>query len=157
METITIRFTSRWPWNPLSKSIALATGSRDWSHTMCIIDDMAYEATMMHGCRVVPLDVAMKGVTSYKDMIVPVSIADDGVAWGTSQKGRPYDWAGAFGLPLLRSEDWSDERKWWCSEHTFKLLGMAGTWLLDPAEHNRVTPDDLHQCNFPKSPIVRVR
>lgn len=156
MPSITVRFTTKWPYNPMSLLIARATGSREWSHTFCIIDGMAYEATMMHGCRVVALGEAMRGVVAYQDMEVPVADVQSAKLWGMLQAGKGYDFAGAFGLPFLMSEDWSDDRKWWCSELTFVQLGIAGTWVLDPDERSRVTPNDLRQCNYPKSPIVRL-
>ena len=124
---------------------------------MLIVGGTAYEATMLHGCRAVPVEVAMKGVVGYQDMLVPVSDLGKAVEFGKNQIGKPYDFAGAFGLPLLMSDDWSDWSKWWCSELTFMQLGAAGNFVLDPAEKTRITPNDLHQCNFEKTPFVRIK
>jgi hypothetical protein len=77
------------------------------------------------------------------------------IRFGRQQDGKGYDWMGAAGIPLLYSEDWSDDRRWWCSELVFVMLGVGGTWLLDPAERTRVTPNDLHQVNLPKLPIIK--
>jgi hypothetical protein len=157
MNTITLRYTSHWPWNPTSPIIARLGGSRDFSHSMTIIDGTAYEATMMHRCRVVPVNTAMRGVAVYQDMFVPVPEIEKAIKFGEGQDGKGYDFAGALGIPLLASEDWADWSKWWCSELSFMQIGTAGTWMLDPNERTRVTPDDLHQCNYPKGPVIRLR
>jgi hypothetical protein len=36
---VTVRLTSRWPYNPLSLAIGIAAGSRQFSHAITIIDD----------------------------------------------------------------------------------------------------------------------
>lgn len=154
---VTIRFTSRWPYNPASLAIGVLTDSpHGFSHTIAIIGARAYEANMTHGCRAVPLVQAMAGIVRYRDMQVRVPDLDAAIAFGEAQAGKPYDFAGAFGLPLLQSDNWHDDRKWWCSEHNFALLMAGGTILLDPAEAHRVTPNDLHQCYWPKSPLQYV-
>lgn len=155
MDTITVRFTTRWPPNPASLIIARLTGSRTWSHCFAIVDGMAFEASMEHGCRVAPLPDVMEGIAAYQDMVVPVPDLAAAVAFGYAQNGRPYDWAGALALPLLMSEDWADTGSWWCSELVFAMLGAGGLWLLDPAETKRVTPNNLRQANYPKGLIIR--
>ena len=154
MNVITIRFTTRWPWNPTSLVISRLGGSNTWSHCMNIIDDIAYEASMIHGCRVIPLAVAMDGISAYQDMVIPVDDIESAKRWGHIQDGKPYDFCGAIGLPFLASDDWSENGKWWCSELCFMQIGLAGIWLLDPDETKRVTPNDLHQCNYKKSEII---
>jgi hypothetical protein len=151
---VTIRFTSRWPYNPISPIIAVASGSTTWSHTIAIIGDRAYEANMLHGCRAVSAAEAMQGIVRYQDMLVLVPDLDAAIAFGEAQDGKGYDWAGALGIPLLMSDDWHDDSKWWCSEHNFALLMAGGTVLLDPAEKFRVTPNDLRQCNFQKMALT---
>jgi len=149
--TVTLRFTSRWPYNPVSLAIASLTDSREgFSHVMAIIEGTAYEANMLHGCRAVPVEVAMAGMVRWQDMPVVVPDLDAAIDFGRAQDGKPYDWPGALGLPLLRSQDWADDGKWWCSELAFALLMAGGTTLLDPQETKRVTPNDLRQCNYPK-------
>lgn len=152
---VTIRFTSRWPYNPISLAIAIASGSRElFSHTVAIIEGRAYEASMTHGCRAVDVAEAMKGIVRWQDMPVWVPDLDAAIAFGEAQDGKGYDFAGAVGIPFLMSEDWADNSKWWCSEHNFALLMAGGTILLDPAEKRRVTPNDLRQCNFPKLALM---
>jgi hypothetical protein len=152
---VTVRYTSRWPYNPGSLLIGAASGSPELlSHVMAIIDGRAYEATMTHGCRAVPVEVAMKGIVRYQDMPVWVPDLDDAVKFGEAQDKKPYDFPGAIGLPLLQSEDWADTGKWWCSELVFALLMAGGTVLLDPDEAKRVTPNNLRQCNYPKLAMV---
>lgn len=156
MDSATVRFITRWPPNPTSLVIARLGGSKIFSHCMNIIDGVATEATMLHGCRNVPVDVAMQGVAKYQDMYVPVPNIGESIKFGEEQEGKKYDWAGAIGLPLLASEDWDNWNRWWCSELTFMQLGMGGTWLLDPNVYKRVTPEHIRMCNYPKSEIIRL-
>ncbi len=156
-DIVTVRFTSKWPPNPTSPVIARLAGSTLFSHSMNIIDGKVYEATMLHGCRVVDLSVAMQGVAVYQDMHVPVSDIAAAVKFGQDQDGKPYDYSGAFGIPFLMSEDWSDDSRWWCSEHNFMQILAGGTTPLDPQYHKRVRPIDLLMCNYEKSPLVRLR
>ncbi|WP_136420391.1 hypothetical protein [Herbaspirillum sp. ST 5-3] len=153
MSAVTIRFTTRWPPNVGSLVIARLSGSKQFSHTMAIIGNRAYEASMTHGCRAVDLAEAMQGIAFYQDMAVPVPDIEGAVAFGEAQHGKPYDWLGALGIPLLMSEDWADNSKWWCSELNFAQIAAGGLWLLDPDEKKRVTPNDLRQCNYQKSQI----
>lgn len=157
MNKITMRFTSKWPPNPTSPIIARLGGSTLFSHTMNIIDGRAYEATMLHGCRVVDLSIAMQGVAVYRDMYVPVPDIDASIKWGKEQEGKRYDYAGAFGIPFLMSEDWSDESSHWCSELDFVQVLKGGTTMLDPEVFKRVTPAHLLMCNYEKSPVIRLR
>lgn len=157
MKLITVRFTSKWPPNPTSPIIARLAGSTLFSHSMNIIDDEAYEATMLHGCRVVPVAEAMRGVATYQDMYVPALDIDKSIAFGREQAGKPYDYAGAFGIPFLMSDDWADDSKWWCSEHNFMQVFAGGTAMLDPQYHKRITPAHLLMCNYEKSPVIRLR
>lgn len=158
MDIITVRYTSRWPPNPVSPVVARLGGEKIFSHTVNIIDGLAYEAAMFHGCRAgIPVDEVMKGVAVYQDMYVPVPDKAAAIAWGKKQHGADYDYAGALGIPLLMSEDWEDESSWWCSEFGFRQIWVGGTLLLDPDVHRRVTPAHMRMCNFPKSAIIRLR
>ncbi len=157
MDIVTVRFTTKWPWNPVSPVIARLSGSKVWSHSMNIIGKEVFEATMLHGCRVTDQRTAMKGVVAYQDMYVAIPDVKAAVEFGHAMDGHGYDFPGALGIPLLASEDWNDDDRWWCSELNFKQLGVGGNWLLDPAEHTRVTPDHLRMCNFPKGQVVRLR
>jgi len=100
---VTLRFTSRWPYNPISLAIATLTGSRFFSHVVAIIDDRAYEASMTHGCRACSVADVMKGIVRYQDMRVTVPDIDAARAFAEAQAGKPYDFAGALALPLLKS------------------------------------------------------
>lgn len=158
MDTVTLRFTTKWPWNPTSPIIARLSGSTLFSHVMTVIDDVSYEATMTHGCRVVPLSAAMEGVAKYQDMEVPIADKSATITWGLQQDGKGYDFAGALGLPFLASEDWADDTKWWCSEMAFMQLRSGGADLpFDPAVYKRITPAHLLMCNFPKSEIFNLK
>ena len=152
---VTLRFTSRWPHNPISLVIALAGGSRFFSHVVAIAGGRAYESSMNHGCRAVDVAAMMKGIVRYQDMRVEVPDIDAAIAFGEAQAGKAYDFAGALTLPLLKSDDWGDDSSWWCSELAFAMLMAGGVTLLDPDEVHRVTPNDLFQCFYPKSELMR--
>lgn len=152
---VTVRFTSRWPWNPGSLIIGALSGSPEWlSHCFATIEGRTYEASMGHGCRAVPEVEAMKGIKRYQDMPIWVPDLDASIAFGEAQDGKGYDYAGAGGIPLLKSQDWADDSKWWCSELVFAILMAGGTFLLDPAEKKRVTPNNLRMCYYPKTALV---
>ncbi|QNA88537.1 hypothetical protein G4G28_08630 [Massilia sp. Dwa41.01b] len=153
--TVTLRFTSRWPYNPMSLLIATFTGSRFFSHVVTIIGERAYEASMTHGCRGGAVAEIMQGVVRYRDMQVEVPDIDAAIAFAEAQNGKPYDFGGAFALPLLTSDNWNDDSKWWCSELVFATVMAGGVTLLDPDEMHRVTPNDLYQCFYPKGDMIR--
>jgi len=152
---VTVRLTSRWPYNPLSLAVGVLSGSRQFSHAIAIIGDRAYEASMTHGCRTCSMAEVMGGIAIYRDMPVWVPDLDASVAFAEAQAGKGYDWPGAIGIPLTYSEDWSDDSKWWCSDLAFAIVLAGGTKLFDPAFMKRVRPIDLHMSIFPKGPILR--
>ena len=152
--TITVRLTSRWPYNPLSLAIGVAAGSRQFSHAVAIIGDRAYEASMTHGCRATSVGEVMKGIVVYRDMEVWVPDLDAAHAFAEAQVGKKYDWAGAIGIPFTYSEDWSDDSKWWCSDLVFAIVLAGGTRLFDPDVMRRVRPIDLHMVDVPKGALM---
>lgn len=154
---ITVRLTSRWPYNPISLAVGVAAGSRQFSHSITIIGERAYEASMTHGCRAGPVDQLMKGIVVYQDMPVVVPDIEAARAFAEAQVGKRYDFAGAVGIPLTYSVDWTDDSKWWCSDLTFAILLAGGLRLFDPAVMKRVRPIDLHMADYPKGPIMRLR
>jgi hypothetical protein len=152
---ITIRLTSRWPYNPASLLIGVAAGSRQFSHAIAIIGERAYEASMTHGCRADSVDVVMQGIAVFRDMQVWVPDLAAAVAFAEAQAGKRYDWAGAIGIPFTYSEDWSDDSCWWCSDLAFAIVLAGGTRLFDPDMMKRVRPIDLHMVDRPKSLIFK--
>lgn len=152
---ITIRLTSRWPWNPISLAVGVLSGSRQFSHAITIIEGRAYEASMTHGCRAGTVEELMEGIVVYRDMSIWVDDPDAATAFAEAQVGKGYDWPGAIGIPFTYSEDWSDDSRWWCSDLAFAIALAGGTKLFDPAFMRRVRPIDLHMPNFPKGPILR--
>jgi hypothetical protein len=152
---VTVRLTSRWPYNPLSLAIGIAAGSRQFSHAMVILGgDMAYEASITHGCRVGTEIELMEGVAVYRDMHVWVPDIVGAIAFAEAQAGKKYDWLGAIGIPMTYSEDWADDSKWWCSDLVFAIVLAGGVRLFDPDVMKRVRPIDLHMADYPKGPIV---
>jgi hypothetical protein len=161
---VTVRLTSRWPYNPLSLAVGIAAGSRQFSHAMAIIGERAYEASMTHGCRADTVAEVMSGIVVYRDMPVWVPDLDAAIAFAEAQCAPPaparpkrYDWPGAAGIPLTYSEDWANADRWWCSELVFAILLAGGERLFDPDAMTRVRPIDLHMADHPKGPIVRTR
>ena len=158
---VTVRLTSRWPFNPISLAVGVLSGSRQFSHAIAIIGDRAYEVSMTHGCRAGTVDELMAGVVVYRDMDVWVPDVDAATEFAEKQcdpdppaAPKKYDWAGALGIPLTYSEDWADESRWWCSELVFAIVLAGGTRLFDPAVMTRVRPIDLQMCDYPKSALV---
>lgn len=151
---VTVRLTSRWPYNPISLAVGVLSGSRQFSHAIAIIGERAYEASMTHGCRAGTVDQLMDGVVVYRDMDVWVHDLEAARVFAEAQRGKGYDWAGAIGIPLTYSEDWADDHRWWCSELVFAIVLAGGTRLFDPAVMSRIRPIDLHMCDYPKSTLV---
>jgi hypothetical protein len=158
---VTIRLTSRWPYNPISLAVGILSGSRQFSHAITIIGERAYEASMTHGCRADSVAEVMKGIAVYRDMPVWVPDIDAAIAFAEAQcapeapaKPKKYDWCGAIGIPLTYSEDWANAGRWWCSELVFAIVLAGGTRLFDPDVMKRVRPIDLHMCDYPKSQLM---
>jgi len=151
---VTIRLTSRWPYNPLSLAIGIASGSHEFSHTITIIGDRAWEASMTHGCRAGTVNELMKGIVRYRDIQVWVPDIQAAIDFGDAQAGKGYDFIGAVGIPLTYSTNWADDGKWWCSEMSFAQVMAGGTELFDPAEMSRVRPCDFLLCTHPKSALM---
>jgi hypothetical protein len=151
---VTVRLTSRWPYNPISLAVGVFAGSRQFSHAIAIIEDRAYEASMMHGCRAGTVEVVMDGIVIYRDMPVWVPDIDAAIAFAEAQVGKGYDWPGAIGIPLTYSEDWSDDSCWWCSDLVFAIILASGTRLFDPAVMKRVRPIDLQMVDYPKTALM---
>jgi hypothetical protein len=154
---VTVRLTSRWPYNPLSLAIGIAAGSRQFSHAITIIGDRAYEASMAHGCRGGSVEELMEGVAVYRDMSVWAPDIDAARAFAKAQVGKGYDWPGAVGIPFTYSEDWSDDSCWWCSDLSFAIVLAGGVRLFDPDVMKRARPIDLHMADYPKGPLVDAR
>ena len=153
----TLRFTSHWPYNPVSFLVARLGGSRLFSHSMLIINGVAYEARMIHGCRAVPVDEAMRGVVMYQDMPLEIPDIEECLTFGIQQNGKGYDYAGVLGIPILYSTEWANDNRWWCSELNFMMLHKGGLDMgIDPAFTKRVTPEMLRMMDFPKGEIVYV-
>jgi hypothetical protein len=151
---VTVRLTSRWPYNPISLAVGVLAGSRQFSHAITIIGERAYEASMAHGCRAGTVGELMAGIVRYRDMPVWVPDLDAAIAFAEAQVGKRYDWPGAVGIPFSYSEDWSDDSCWWCSDLAFAIVLAGGTRLFDPDMMKRVRPIDLHMCDYPKTALM---
>ena len=152
---ITVRLTSRWPYNPLSLAIGVASGSRQFSHAIAIIEGRAYEASMTHGCRAGTVEEVMEGIVVYRDMQLWVPDIDAAREFAEAQVGKGYDWLGAVGIPFTYSQEWSDDSCWWCSDLVFAILLAGGVRLFDPDVMRRVRPIDLQMVDIPKGLVTR--
>lgn len=161
---VTVRLTSRWPYNPISLAVGVLSGSRQFSHAIAIIGERAYEASMTHGCRAGTVAELMEGIVVYRDMKVWVRDIDAAIQFAEAQcdpdppaAPKKYDWAGAIGIPLTYSQDWANDTRWWCSELVFAIVLAGGTRLFDPDVMTRVRPVDLQMCDYPKAALVFVK
>lgn len=62
--------------------------------------------------------------------------------WFYSQIGKPYDFMAVAGMPFRR--DWTDDKRWFCSEMVIAGFTYQGVDLLNIKHLNRVTPRDLY-------------
>lgn len=152
--TVIIRFTSKRHLG--SRLLALLAQSEWANHCMLFDGGMAHEAVCWHGVRYVPCDVSMRGVKMFQDMQLTVPDIDAMRAFLRSVNGAGYDWMGALGLPLLRSDNWQDPSKWWCSELILAALAAGGLQVIDFNDVERGTPNDLMQYPAPKRPVVHL-
>lgn len=130
MEKITVVFTKR-DWNPGSYAIRWSIPKSRFkvaSASHCLIKDGDYyiEAAMGHGVRRSLPNVALKGLTAVAEIEYDVLNAEDGLAFARSQIGKPYDYAGAFGLAMAPDRDWTEPDKWFCFELAAAALQEAG-------------------------------
>jgi hypothetical protein len=148
---VTVRWTSK---GHIGSHIAgILAQSRNFNHVMLIDDGMAHEAVMFRAVHCCRPEIAMRGVRRYQDMKVFVSDLEAMREFMRDQYGKPYDYGGAFGLPIQQAENWQSDDKWWCSEFVLAALVKGGAPILDPAQVHRITPDALGQVNLPKSEI----
>ena len=69
-----------------------------------------------------------------------VDAPDTVLEFAKTQVGKPYDWAGIFGLTFRRN--WEEDDKWFCSELVAWSFKQAGYPLLSENSF-RITPRDL--------------
>jgi hypothetical protein len=150
---VTIRFTSKAHIG--AKIAALLAQSENFNHCMLIDEGMVYEA-VTKGTRYVRPERAMHKVKAYQEIKILVPNIEAMREFLKDQLGASYDWAGAIGLPILRSDNWQDPNKWWCSELIVAALSAGGINILDPMQFNRVTPNDIYILNYEKGPLIRL-
>jgi len=151
---VTVRFTSKQ--HPGSRLLALLAQSEQFNHCMLLEGGMVYESVCWVGVRYVPPCVSMRGVKIYQDMQVEVPNLEGMREFLRAQLGAGYDWPGALGIPFLRSDNWQDPARWWCSELIIAALAAGGLYVMDFSELERGTPNDLYQYPAPKAELVTV-
>jgi uncharacterized protein YycO len=130
MDTIRVLFTKQ-KWNPISYLIrwALPRNRINWSkssHGMIVDGDYIIEASMLHGVRRVPREVALAGKTIVATVDYSVPDAHNGITWAWTQIGAKYDWLAALGLGVDLNRNWRDPSKWYCYELVAATLAEAG-------------------------------
>jgi hypothetical protein len=139
VQSITIIYTKR-RFNPISWLIRWALPRSRFSlalasHCMIVDGDHCIEASMLHGVRRVPMDIALAGQVTVIAVDYSVPDADAGLDWLRSQVGQPYDWRGAFGLALDVDRDWQEETDWFCFELAACTLERAGRAIFADTGH----------------------
>lgn len=139
MDSITVLFTRR-RWNPISWLIRWAMPRSRFamglsSHSIVLVGDTCYEATMLHKVRKVDRATALAGQLVVVEKRFPVPDLAGGVAWAERQVGKRYDWRGAFGLSLAPGRRWADEDCWFCYEFAAGVLRAAGRNLFEDVSH----------------------
>lgn len=152
--TVKIRFTSKLHFG--SQILAILAQSERFNHCMMFDEGRVWEAVCWHGVRNVEQEVSMHGVKIYQDMELVVPNIEAMREFLRSVEGDGYDWAGAIGIPFLRSDNWQDPGRWWCSELLIAALHAGGLDIIAFSELERGTPNDLFQYPAPKSEIIRV-
>jgi uncharacterized protein YycO len=77
----------------------------------------------------------------YKSQQFTVDAPESVYDFALTQLGKPYDWAGIFGL-VTRDRNWENDDKWFCSELAAWSFKQAGCPLLNEVAY-RITPRDL--------------
>lgn len=70
-----------------------------------------------------------------------VDAPDSVLDFAKSQIGKPYDWAGIFGV-VARNRSWERDDRWFCSELAAWSFQQAGVPLLHEVSY-RITPRDV--------------
>lgn len=139
MDSITLLFTKR-RFNPVSWVIRWAIPRSRFALAMsshCLIDggDAIYEASMLHGVRRADRATALAGLTTVATVTYSIPSRAAAIMWLNAQVGKPYDWAGAFGLGLAPYRDWASDNKWFCYELGAGALRAAGRSVFSNLGH----------------------
>lgn len=130
---------------PFSYAIRAITWS-DYSHVDLITKEAGLIGAMAQG-GVRKYDFQKRLDKSSAAAIMTIEEADYDLAiqFAKSQIGKPYDWAGVFGLWFHR--DWEDTENWWCSELVAAALSAGGFKPFSNSAMNRITPQHLLMLN----------
>jgi uncharacterized protein YycO len=125
-----------------SALIRVATWS-DWSH-VDVVDGDHLIGALASGVARYPAAERISVSTATARMEVPLTAEQHRLAlrFLAEQLGKPYDWAGIFGMPLRR--DWQQDDAWFCSELVAAACAFAGR-PVTRRESGRVTPQDLYE------------
>ncbi len=131
MNTLTILFVRRPWWNPIAALIrwAVPVSRFKWarcSHSMVLDGDHVVHATILHGVVRQPVSEVFKVNKLVQAINYRVPYAPKGKKWLHEQIGKPYDFAGAFGLLLSNDRKWQEDDKWFCHELCAATLAVAG-------------------------------
>jgi uncharacterized protein YycO len=137
---ITIVFVKRPWWNPIAALIrwAIPMSRFRWarsSHSMILDGDHVIHATMLHGVVRQPISESLHGQKVVEVVSFSVPDASVGIDWAFGQIGKPYDFAGAFGLSLSPDRRWQEDDKWFCHELCASAIQKAGRNLFIDVGH----------------------
>ena len=111
-----------------------------WSHCAIIDGDWVIEASAFHGVRERPLADLLANSTKWELRNFPCANPQAVLTQARSQMGKPYDWAGIFGI--LTRQRFERVDRWFCSELIAWAFAQAGSPLVRGHLY-RITPRDL--------------
>lgn len=132
---IRLRFCSYRGWH--SRLVEWFTWS-DYSHV-----DLVLPSGNLLGA--LPGGVAVRAPDQpVRQALFEVQACDEVLALAVGQIGKPYDWAGVFGIALRHKLGvWREDDSWWCSELIAWCFERAGFPLLRGDDFSSITPRDL--------------
>lgn len=117
----------------IGAAIRAVEGGR-WSHVGIIDGDHVIEAVWSEGVRIRKLSSLIADRPIHEILEVPLPDEEKAILWARSQIGKPYDFGGVLGLGFNRN--WSDDRRWYCSELAGGAALQGGR--TPPAEEHRL-------------------
>lgn len=111
-----------------------------WSHCAIVDGDEVVEAAAWYGVRSRLLEEFLAASSLYEIIRIPCNDPEVAIAAARSQIGKPYDWAGVFGIWFRRN--WQNEDHYMCSELVAWAQAQSGPALFR-TKASRITPRDI--------------
>ena len=131
-----------------SYAIRMATASQ-WSHVDMLWEDGTLIGSVSHqqgpyspGVQKLTLEERLRYSNLNCYRIDKFDLRDEWAArqYAEAQLGKPYDWGGAFGIPIWNGRNWQQDSRWFCSE-LIAACAVAGATPLIRMQTYRVTPE----------------